>query len=268
MKTAAVIVNYRTKELTLDAVRSVLGEPDVDAVVVVDNASGDGSAAYLRQAVTDGRFRVLESDTNRGYGPAVNLAVAACASPLVLVMNSDATLLPGSMSRLTKVVADDDRVAVVAPAVYGPGGQHLQPGVYGRLPTRRDVFLTLRWVRTRADDPLLAREPEWVSGVAMLVRRSDFVAVNGFDERFTMYLEDVDLCRRLREVGRSIRREPAAGVVHLLGRSWTSRQDQRRCFHESKIRYFEKLGASHLELACARLVGRLRAAPLRSPGRP
>ena len=92
----------------------------------------------------------------------------------------------------------------------------------------------------------------------MLLRRADFLSVGGFDERFTMYLEDVDLCRRLRETGKSVRREPLATAVHRGGKSWQSRREQRRRFHESRLRYFERMGVTRFELRCVRVTGIIR----------
>lgn len=256
--TAVVIVNYRTRELTRDAVLSVLAEPEVEEVVVVDNASGDDSAGYLRAAIADDRVRVVEAERNLGFGPGVNRGVRECRAPLLLILNSDATVLPGSIGRLARTLLDDGQVGLVAPAVYRAGGAELQPGVFGRLPARRDVLLSHGWVRTRRDDPRQAARPGWVSGVAMFLRRADFEAAGGFDETFTMYLEDVDLCRRLQQAGKSIRREPAAGVVHLAGASWRSGRERRRRFHQSRLRYFEKIGAGRLQLGCVRLTGLIR----------
>ena len=257
--TSVVIVNFRTMALTGDAIASVLPEPEVQEVVVVDNASGDGSADHLRGAFADERVRIVESDRNRGFGPGVNLAAAACRSPLMLVLNSDARLLPQSLGRLARALVADDSIGVIAPAVYDSDGRTLQPGAYGRLPTRRDVVVGKGWAGRRVDrHPGGATAPGWVSGVAMLLRRADFLSLGGFDEGFTMYFEDLDLCRRLQASGKSVRREPAAAVVHGLGQSWSSRRDQRRRFHQSKLRYFQKLGATPLELGYLRLAGAIR----------
>lgn len=256
--TAVIVVNYRTMVLTRDAVVSVLAEPEVTEVVVVDNASGDGSADYLRDQLADARVRVVEAGDNWGFAPAVNRAAALCGAPLLLILNSDATLVPGSLRRLADALLADAAVGVVAPAVYERDGRRLQPGAFGRLPTRLDLVGN-RWARPgRAGDERGVTEPGWVSGVAMLMRRSEFVALGGFDEAFGMYFEDLDLCRRLRATGKSVRREPAAGVVHRGGGSWHSRKDQKRRFHESKLRYFANLGASPVELRCVRLVGIVR----------
>ncbi len=261
---AVVVVSYRTKELTGHAVASVLPEPEVEEVVVVDNASGDGSVEHLRTSFDDPRVRVVASDHNRGFGPAVNLAAAECGAPLLFVLNSDAILLPGSLGRLVAVLEADGTVGVVAPAVYEPDGQTLQPRAYGRLPTRGDIILGNGWARARPDDARLATAPGWVSGVAMLLRLADFLALGGFDESFPMYLEDVDLCRRLRETGKSVRREPSAAVLHHGGRSWQSGREQRARFHASKLRYYQKLGAGRLALGWVRLLGSVRTAVARS----
>ena len=259
LRTAAVVVNYRTKELTKDAVASVLGEPEVDEVVVVDNDSGDGSVEYLRSGFEDERVRVLASSENAGFGGGVNVAAERCRSPLLLLLNSDARLVPGSLGKLARALVADTAVGVVAPAVYESDGHTLQARTYGRLPARRDILFSKGWAGGRTDDPAMATAPGWVSGVAMLLRRADFVEVGGFDETFTMYLEDVDLCRRLGQAGKSVRREPSAAVVHHGGASWDDRREARRRFHESKLRYYEKLGVSNLELQCVRAVTAIRS---------
>lgn len=263
LDTAVVIVNYRTKALTSEAVASALGEAEVKEVVVVDNASGDGSAEYLRSAHVDPRLQVLESDWNRGFGPAVNLGAAACRSPLMLILNSDATLVAGSLGTLARALVQDRTMGVIAPAVYEPDGRSLQPAAYGRLPKRRDILLGNGWARPSARHDRDAVTPGWVSGVAMLLRRADFVAMSGFDEAFSMYFEDIDLCRRIQEAGKSVAREPSAGVVHRGGKSWQSRRDQKRRFHESKLRYFQKLGVSRVELLGIRLRGAVRTSVVR-----
>ncbi len=95
--TAVVIVNYRTRELTARAVQSVIGEPEVTEVAVVDNGSGDGSPEFLRAELDDPRVRVIESASNAGFGQGANLGARSCTAPLLFLLNSDATLLPGSL---------------------------------------------------------------------------------------------------------------------------------------------------------------------------
>lgn len=257
--TAVVIVNYRTKELTAGAAKSVLGEEDVREVVVVDNASGDGSVEYLRGALADERVCVVAAGANGGFGAGVNLGAAACGSPLLLVLNSDATVESGSVGLLVSALLADEGVGVVAPTVRLAGGSP-QPDAFGRLPRRWELLVPGpgRW--TGCGDE---HRPEWVSGVAMLLRTDDFRSVGGFDEAFEMYFEDLDLCRRLRDRGGAVARLPAATVVHAAGASWRSSGDRKSRFHRSKAVYARKLGASGLELWVIDLLGRLLAASAR-----
>lgn len=264
--TAAVIVNFRTKELTRDAAASALVESIVKEVVVVDNASGDGSADFLRAALPDERVRVVECKRNDGFAQGVNVGVANSESPLILILNSDATLRPAALPALVAALGDES-VGVAAPAIYGPDGAALQSRAYGRFPRRREIVFR-RWSAKARRNAMEDRRPEWVSGVAMLVRRTDFAALGGFDERFNMYFEDVDFCQRIHEQGKSVVRVTSAGVVHLGGRSWQVHSDQVRCFHESKFRYFAKQGARPFDLRCIRLLGLIRTTLSRRPGPP
>lgn len=233
---AVVIVNFRTSDLTAAAVRSVLDEPDVGEIVVVDNASGDGSPHRLRSELTAKGVRVVEADRNLGFGQGVNLGVRHSTAPLLFLLNSDAELCPGALSILRRTLLEDESIAVVAPAVYRSEGPELQPAAYGVFPTLRTVL------RRTNHNPPETLWPDWVSGAAMLVRRSEFEAVGGFDPDLWMYLEDVDLCRRLRDRGGRVRRELAAGVVHRTGGSATSWSEAMRHAQASRVVYARKSG--------------------------
>lgn len=215
VEAAAVIVNYRTKELSAEAARSVASEPAITEIVVVDNASGDGSVEYLRRELDDPRVQVVASETNLGFGQGVNLGARHCTAPLLLFLNSDAVLVPGSLATLARTLLEDESVAIVAPAVYDAATGNLQAGAHGVFPSLRTILL-----RTNRRPPETL-SPDWVSGVALLLRRQDFEEIGGFDPEFHMYLEDVELCHRFRAAGRTIRRELAAGVVHAGNRSWS-----------------------------------------------
>jgi len=265
---AVVIVNFRTAALTLDAVRSVAAEPEVAEIVVVDNDSGDGSADLLRSSLrAETKARVVESSANVGFGRGLNLGARHCTSPLLFLLNSDAALTAGSLRPLRRALLADASIGIVAPAVYTGDGQEFQGGAHGVFPTLGAIA---RRTNHRPPDTLW---PDWVSGVAMLLRRADFEALGGFDPDFTMYLEDVDLCLRLRGAGKRVRREVAAAVTHLGGRSWRTYDAQSDQAQRSRVLYYRKAGypgrarlavgairVAHLAVAKARRSLR-RAAP-------
>jgi hypothetical protein len=256
---SVVVVNYRTPQLTAEAVRSAMSEAGVVEVLVVDNASGDDAGAdELRRELDQSSARIIDAGANLGFGRAVNLAVPEASGELILVLNSDARLLPGAVSALSRALIDNDGVGIAAPAVYDADGAHHQSGAYGRFP--RPVSLP-HWLHRQATDDL---QPDWISGVAMMVRRQDFLDVGGFDDDFKMYLEDIDLCRRFRDRGKRVRRAPEAGVVHLGGRSWTSTVDKREQYHQSKMTYFRKRGAGATTIALLHVLRQARVAAARA----
>lgn len=251
---AVIIVNFCTAELTLSAVRSVAAEPEVAEIVVVDNDSGDGSAGLLRSHLAgESRAQIVTSSTNVGFGGGLNLGTQHCTSPLLLLLNSDAALVASSLERLRRTLLADASVGIVAPAVYAGDGEELQVGAHGVFPTLGAI------VRRTNHHPPETLWPDWVSGVAMLVRRADFDTLGGFDPDFRMYLEDVDLCLRMRAAGKRVRRELAAGVTHLGGGSWRASDAQFDQAQRSRIVYYRKAGYS----GQARLaVGAIRLAHL------
>lgn len=260
--TAVVIVNYRTKELTCQAAVSVMGEPGVQEIVIVDNASGDGSAELLHTTFDDARVTIVESPANVGFGQGVNLGVRHCSSPLLMFLNSDAIVLPGSVERLTRTLLENASTGVVAPAVYDARTHDLQKATYGTFPTLGTI------VRRTNHRPRETIWPDWVSGAAMLIRRCDFDAVGGFDPDFVMYLEDVDLCRRLRASGQTARRELTAGVVHRVAQSWGDKARPMAGARASRVIYAGKARLSPVTkmafrglLVSHRLTDRLRSRP-------
>lgn len=259
--TTAIIVNFRTKELTLAAALSALAEPEVRQLIVVDNASGDGSAEFLDASLPASRVDLIRSPANLGFGRAVNLAANSAKCDLLLLLNSDATIIPGAVAALAVALLADRSVGMVAPAVFEPDGQTLQPRAHGRFPR---VFSSP--FRRQSDDGD-ARNVDWASGVALLLRRDDFQALHGFDESFEMYLEDVDLCRRLRRQGKTVLREPAAGVIHLGGQSWLTSVDKRIQYQRSKVIYFRKDGVGPVTLCLLRLLGFVRVGAVRAANR-
>lgn len=245
---AGVVVNYGTPALTARAVASLLAEPPVTEVVVVDNGSGDGDE--LRRVLPPGRVRLIESPRNGGFGQGVNLGARHTDCPLLLLLNSDAVLHAGTAAVLAEAMASSSRTAAVAPRIFDGDGRP-QVDAFGRFPTV--VTMVTRTNRR----PTATLEPDWVSGVAVLVRKEALEQVGGFDPRFAMYLEDVDLCRRLRRAGWTIRRVPAGTVTHAGGASSTTSAARDAAYHRSLLLYLHDSGHSPFTVAALGLLHRI-----------
>jgi N-acetylglucosaminyl-diphospho-decaprenol L-rhamnosyltransferase len=262
---AVITVNYRTWQSTAQAVASVLESPDVAEIVIVDNASKDEGVAQLRSVFGSApRVKIVESNTNRGYGQGCQFGAQGVTSPLILFLNSDARLSPQSIELMAAAMADPD-VGVVSPIIVAEATGRREPKTSGKFPTPGLVLRSALFRPDAGPD----QEVDWVAGTAMMLRIEDFWSVGGFDPRFTMYMEDVDLCRRIAATGKRARIVAGAEARHALGASWSSASAKARAGTASQLAYFSMLGATPGQLALLRAVGlaRLSRALLRDARR-
>jgi GT2 family glycosyltransferase len=246
---AVAVVSYNTRDALrccLESVRSVGAEE----VVVVDNASTDGSVELIRVCFPHVALRV--SDLNRGYGAAANQALAACRAPFVLLLNGDTQVVPGALQALGAYLRAHPRAAIVGPRLLNPDGS-LQRSTYPDL-SALDMLLgesglhllmrripLVRQCSLRTWDHARARRVPWVLGAAMAIRREPFELVGGFDEGFFLYGEEVDLSRRLMAVGYETHFAPVASVVHIGGASTAGKSHaMRRELMLGRRRYLER----------------------------
>ncbi|HLI43368.1 MAG TPA: glycosyltransferase family 2 protein [Acidimicrobiales bacterium] len=240
----AVVVNYNAGPALTACVESLVAN-GVAEVCVVDNASVDDSLATLRRALEQGALggtatgeggteghapvEVVEAGGNLGYGAGANLGAKSTSSPFLLVCNPDLVVGPGAVAALLRRLESDESLAVAGPLIRDAGGDVYPSG--RAFPSLGDAighaFLGLVWggnpftrrYRRLGGEQHRQRQADWVSGSCFLVRRLAFESVGGFDESYFMYVEDVDLCWRLRRAGWGTFYEPEAEVVHSQGLS-------------------------------------------------
>lgn len=235
-----LIVNYRTPDLTAEAVRSVLAEPELHQAIVVDNASGDESVAKLQQAFQGySKVRIIASERNGGFGYGNNLAAQASKAKYLLLLNSDAYIRPGAPGLMSEMLRDP-KIGIVAPTVFLTDGTTPQPGGFGKFPT------PWRIISRQSTKPVPMAEAEWATGAALMVRRDDFQKLGGFDESIFMYFEDVELCHRFAENGLSLAFEPCAEVIHHVGLSRKSTWEMKKSYYEALHHYLRLTHCSWL----------------------
>ena len=261
---AAVVVNYEAGAHLAACVRSLLADDSagVPELVVVDNGSLDGSTASLLREVP--HVDVVRPGVNVGYAAAANRGIAATTAPVVAVCNPDTEVRHGAAAAILARFEAEPDLAAVGPAVRNPDGSRypsartvpslgdaVRHGVLGLV--RPDNPATRRY-RQLDVDPGVARDVDWVSGAAVWLRRRALEAVGGWDEGYFMYVEDVDLCWRLRRIGWRVAYEPAAEVLHVQGVS-ADRHPYRMIVehHRSLLRFASKRwrGAERLLLGPA-----------------
>jgi N-acetylglucosaminyl-diphospho-decaprenol L-rhamnosyltransferase len=191
---------------TLGALREQLGEGD--ELIVVDNASADASAEVARGAGAE----VVETGANLGFAAGCHVGARATSAPLILLLNPDCEPAPGCLDALRTVGEEQPGWGAWQALVTLPGGERVNTA--GNLVH----YLGFGWAG-RLDEPIASvpNHPHavgFVSGAAMVVRRGAWEATAGFDERYFMYGEDLDLSLRLRLAGHGLGVAPAARVAH------------------------------------------------------
>jgi len=254
---AVVILNYRTPDLTLACLASL--EPQLDArtrVIVVDNASGDGSADRIEQGIIARGFRaeVLCSPINGGFAAGMNYGINAAHADGYVLLNSDTIVQPDALEQLRNAMHLHPDAGVIGPALLDEHGKNAancfrdpkplselvraaQTGVLGKL------LRSFELVVPTASEPV---EPDWIAFACVLIRREVIERAGALDDGYFMYFEDVDYCRRAREAGFRILYWPAAKVVHFAGGSSgvsTGKRGRKRApryYYEARARYYAK----------------------------
>jgi len=229
-KVSAILVARNSGTDLRACVHSILEEGHradlATEIIVVDNASSDGAVEQLKREF--GAVSVLRNDSNLGFGAAANQGFRQSKGQHILLINPDARLLKGSLSRLKGTLDDHPTAAIAAPTlVLDDGALQESPRSFYNLPAllaRRTLY-----GRTRAGQAALAEHApsiqlgegpttvDWVTGAAMLVRRDAMSAQGPFDERYFLYFEDVDLCRRMQATEHNVLFTPQARVAHRFG---------------------------------------------------
>ncbi len=232
-----VIVNWNTRDILRDCLRTIYEQTrHVEfEVIVVDNASQDGSARMVRsdypQAV------LLANETNVGYAAANNQGIRAARGRYVLVLNSDTLILDAAIDRMVEFADGHPRAGVLGCRVRHPDGT-LQPTCF-MFPSVFNSFLATFYLnklfpRSRLFgreamswwDRSDVREVQVVTGCFMLIRKEALDEVGLMDERFFMYAEETDWCYRFGKAGWQVMFTPVAEIVHLGGQSTAQRSEE------------------------------------------
>lgn len=204
-----VIVSYHSAEVISAALSSVVADPFVAKVIVVDNAAGDGTATRIAREFPS--VEVIDSGGNIGYGRGCNLGLSKVQTPYALLLNPDAYLKPGALALLVEQMQADSTAFITAPQLFDADDKP-----YATI--KRSVF-TREIVRTRFVLPEGACCAEFISGAVWLLSMEGFKGQEFFDPRMFLYYEDDDLCLKARQLGGACVLVPQAHAVHLLGKS-------------------------------------------------
>jgi GT2 family glycosyltransferase len=247
---AIVIVSYNARDdlaRTLESLTSAA--PAVShEIVVVDNASTDGAPDLVLSRFP--RVRLIPAGGNLGFAKANNVGIRSTTSELLLLLNPDTIVPPGAIDRLVACLEGAPDVAIVGPRIVDDQGRP-ELSIGGPVnPWREAGRKAVQWLDTRGHavarrwiDRHVSqeRDVEWVTGACLLARRADAEAVGLLDERYFLYMEDVDFCTAVKARGRRVVFTPAAEVVHRRGRSGANDRGRvMSAWHRSHLAFYRK----------------------------
>jgi GT2 family glycosyltransferase len=245
-----VIVSYNARAHLENCLASLATSPPrvPHEIVVVDNASTDGSAAAVRDGWPG--VRLIAQQRNVGFAAGNNVGIRTASGNLVLLLNSDTLVAHGAIDVLIERLRAHPLAAVAGPRLIDAAGRaelSFGPMISPLAELRQKIVMALharhvspvsRWIEkaTRQE-----RYVDWVSGAALLVYRKEAEAVGLLDERYFLYTEDVDFCAAIRARGRRILFAPSAQITHVRGRSRASAPAaMNAAYRRSQIAFYEK----------------------------
>lgn len=253
--TSVIVVAADSGSLLRECVDRVLASASTLELVLVDNASSDGEVERIAAShAADVRLRVTRHRANLGFGPACNRGAALARGDVLVFLNPDCNLDADTLARMREVLRTDARIGLLGVAVCSPDGEPAR-GNRRRDPNLRRALMTAsglarfesRWPALAgvempcAGDGADVETVDAVSGACMAMPRDAFERVGGFDEAYFLHVEDLDLCRRVRDAGWTVAIARRIRVVHAQGSSSRARPlFVSRHKHRGMWRYFRR----------------------------
>jgi N-acetylglucosaminyl-diphospho-decaprenol L-rhamnosyltransferase len=219
-----IVVSADSGPSLRDCINSVLACATPLELLLIDNKSGDGvPQAIARAHEKDPRLTVIYNHANLGFGPAINRAAAQARGQALLILNPDCLLEEPALQRLLAVLASEPKVGVIGAVVCDASGVP-DPASYRRDPIMARALSTMfkrneEGVNIEGGMPDHVVEAEAISGAVMLMPRRVFEWLNGFDEKYFLHCEDLDICRRARDGGWRVLLAGDVRVLHGKGGS-------------------------------------------------
>lgn len=262
MDLSIIIVNYNLTGEVETCIRSILGVMNNNItyeIIVVDNNSSDGKfPALINTFKSEHQIKFLSHHTNYGFGAGNNVGARIAKSKILYFLNPDTVIRKNFFSTIFNRFNSNPDIAVVGTRIENENSE-LEHSA-GKFPTLISYFLDIFYLRFKIEKLLFIfnisrikeNNADWVSGASIFIRKTIFEEINGFDEKFFMYNEEVDLCKRVKKRGFEIMVEPSSCITHIG--SVGSKKNYyffTKVSYESKLIYVDK----HF-LGCRKLIAK------------
>lgn len=237
MTFSIIIINYNTARLTLNCLNSLYWHSDFSdlEIIVVDNASAAADFAVLKEGISS-PVKLIKSESNLGFAGGNNLGAKYANGKYLFFLNSDTIIKEDIFPAILRTFSKDEKVGIVSPRLINKDGSS-QAKAYGPFPSLG--YLLYKNLISRHDNDFPKRI-DWVSGAALFIRKDFFDLIGGWDNKFFLYLEDVDLCWMVKKLGYKIRLDNSIEIIHLQGGSSSASRIKQQYYYNSQQYLFKK----------------------------
>lgn len=240
-KLSIVIVNYKSKNFLEECIVSIYKKinPEISFEIIIVNNDVEENLDFILEKFS--KVKIINQKKNIGFGAGQNASFEESNGKFVLFLNPDSEIVSDNISEVLEQFYADENLGILGSCLLTPLGEiqkwsvGVETNIWNLILNNLGILKSKKnW---QSSKKILV---EWVSGTAMFVRRSIFLEVGGFDEDFFMYFEDMDLCKRVRNLGRKVVYFPDFKVKHKNGQSYESKKKQKEDYYDSQEKYFQK----------------------------
>ncbi len=241
MKLSIIILSFNTKELLascLDSIYKNVKGIEYE-VIVVDNASYDGTVTYLKHNFK--KVKLIENKENEGFAKGVNRGAEHAKGDIILFLNSDAKVEKNSgFVHALELLEKDKKAAIVGGKLLNVDGSIQRSfSSFYHVPQVLSMLFFGDKMETKSHHVKSEKEVDWVSGGFLFIKKDVFDRVKGFDEAFFMYIEDMELCFRVKKLGYKILFDPQASVIHI-GQGSSNRSFAIKHIYKGLLYFYKK----------------------------
>ena len=257
---AIIVLNYRTPKLVIECLHAMKVEVINNNfhVIVVDNNSADGSVEDIRRSICDNNWNnwveLVQSSSNGGFSSGNNLGISSVVADYYLLLNSDTLVTRGVISALLDFSLENPKIGILSPSLIWPNGK-LQTSAFRNITPISELISAANTgiITSILKKYVVPMEPktipiycDWVCFACVLIKSKVLADIGKLDEKYFMYFEDVDYCRKAKTAGFEVSSYPAARVVHFNGGSsginnkFNKNKRRPNYFYESRATYFKR----------------------------
>ncbi len=244
-KISILIVNYRSEKYLEKCIASLYLKikNKIEAEILIIN--NDSKTKLIKVAKKYPSVQIINSQKNIGFGAGHNLGVKQAQGEFLFFLNPDAEILSVNIQKIITLLENNTKIGILGGKLIDDFGVVQKWNAGAQLDFKELIKNNLGLTRSKNFwQSQTKQEVDWVSGAALLIRKNDFIKVGGFDEKFFMYFEDLDLCRRIKNQKKQILFYPDLLIKHEGGKSYSNPKKQKKDFYLSQEYYFEKYSNS------------------------